>query len=99
MSGNGNWKIQCLMKTDFGKRVIGNPFVDQRKPGDFLQVLQILDSRILGTVLLHLYKVFKVLDKFMVQLLQRNIFQVVLALKHFLQIADCPFVPQTVPFT
>ena len=26
----------CLMKADFGKRVIGNPLVDQSKPGDFL---------------------------------------------------------------
>lgn len=83
----------CLVKADFGERVIGNPFVDQNKPGDFLQVFQVLDSRILSTILLHLYKVFKVQDEFMVQLLQRNIFQIVLALKHFFQIADSPFIP------
>ena len=34
----------------------------------------------------------------MVQLLQRNIFQIVLALKHFLQVADSPFVPQNRAF-
>ncbi len=34
----------------------------------------------------------------MVQLLQRNIFQIVLALKHFFQIADSPFIPQNRAF-
>ena len=88
----------CLVKTDFGKWVIGNPFVDQREPGYFLQVLQILDSRILGTALLYLNKVFKVQDEFMVQFLQRNIFQIVLVLKHFFQISNSPFVSENRSF-
>ena len=34
----------CLVKADFSERVIGNPFVDQRKPCDFLQVFQAVQS-------------------------------------------------------
>lgn len=77
-------RLPVLRKRISEKRVIGNPFADQSKPGDFFQVFQVLDRCILSTILPHLYKVFKVLDEFMVQLLQRNIFQIVLAFEAFL---------------